>query len=63
MDELSIFKNMNHDEINDILKSLGARRISFKKEHIIHLNNAKIISNIIKKAEGKNGKNTNVLFI
>lgn len=35
MDELSIFKNMNPDEINDALKSLGSRRITFKKEHII----------------------------
>lgn len=35
MDKLSIFKNMNPDEINDTLKSLGARRITFKKEHII----------------------------
>ena len=35
MDNLSIFKNMNPDEINDALKSLGARRITFKKEHII----------------------------
>lgn len=35
MDKLSIFKNMNPDEINDALKSLGARRITFKKEHII----------------------------
>lgn len=35
MDKLSIFKNMSSDEINDALKSLGARRITFKKEHII----------------------------
>lgn len=35
MDNLSIFKNMNPDEINDALKSLGARRITFRKEHII----------------------------
>ena len=35
MDKLSIFKNMSSDEINDALKSLGARRIKFKKEHII----------------------------
>ena len=35
MDELSIFKNMNPDEINDALKSLGSRRITFRKEHII----------------------------
>ena len=35
MDNLSIFKNMNPDEISDALKSLGARRITFRKEHII----------------------------
>lgn len=35
MNELSIFKNMDEDEINEALKVLGARRISFKKEHII----------------------------
>ena len=35
MDNLSIFKNMNPDEINDAIKSLGARRISFRKDHII----------------------------
>ena len=35
MKELSIFENINELEINDILKSLGARRISFKKDHII----------------------------
>lgn len=35
MSELSIFKNMSDTEINEVLKSLGARRISFKKEHII----------------------------
>lgn len=35
MDKLSIFKNMNPDEINDALKSLGSRRITFRKEHII----------------------------
>ena len=35
MYELSIFKNMSLDEINDILKSLGARKIMFRKEHII----------------------------
>ena len=35
MNELSIFKDINPDDINDILKSLGARRITFRKEHII----------------------------
>ena len=35
MDNLSIFKNMNPDEIKEALKSLGARRITFKREHII----------------------------
>jgi len=35
MYELSIFKNMSLEEINDILKSLGARKIRFRKEHII----------------------------
>ena len=35
MNELSIFNNISDIEINDILKKLGARRISFKKEHII----------------------------
>ena len=35
MNELSIFKNMNVDEINETLRILGARRISFKKDHII----------------------------
>ncbi len=35
MDELSIFKNMSHEEIDNVLKSIGARRISFRKDHII----------------------------
>ena len=35
MDELSIFKGMNHEEIEEAIKSLRTRRISFKKEHII----------------------------
>ena len=35
MNELSIFKNITPDKINDILKSLGSRKIHFKKEHII----------------------------
>ncbi len=35
VNELSIFQNINPEEINDILKSLGARRISFRKDHII----------------------------
>ena len=35
MNELSIFNNMSNEEINESLKYLGARRISFKKEHII----------------------------
>lgn len=35
MNELSIFKDINPNEINDILKKLGARRITFRKDHII----------------------------
>ena len=35
MDNLSIFKGINPDEIKDILKGLGARRITFRKDHII----------------------------
>lgn len=35
MNELSIFKNMTPEEINEILTSLGARKIKFRKEHII----------------------------
>lgn len=35
MNELSIFKNMSEDDINKVLKVLKARRIFFKKEHII----------------------------
>lgn len=35
MNNLSIFKDINPSEIDDILKSLGARRITFRKEHII----------------------------
>ena len=35
MKELSIFENITESEINDILRSLGARRITFKKDHII----------------------------
>ena len=35
MYELSIFKNMSQIEIDDAIKSLGARRINFRKEHII----------------------------
>ncbi len=35
MDELSIFKNMTPSEINEVLSSLGARKIKFRKEHII----------------------------
>ena len=35
MDNLSIFKGMSPDEITDALKSLGARKITFRKEHII----------------------------
>ena len=38
MNELSIFKNLNSNEIADILKKLGARKISFKKDHIIFSN-------------------------
>jgi CRP-like cAMP-binding protein len=35
MYELSIFKNMTSNEIDNALKSLGARRITFRKDHII----------------------------
>ena len=35
MYKLSIFKNMNPSEIENALKKLGARRIFFKKNHII----------------------------
>lgn len=35
MNELSVFKNINQDEINDILNYLGARKIKFRKDHII----------------------------
>lgn len=35
MYELSIFKNMNPTEIDEALKNLGTRRITFRKEHII----------------------------
>ena len=35
MDNLSIFKNMNPEEINDALKSLKSRCITFRKDHII----------------------------
>jgi len=35
MDELSIFNNMTPSEINEVLTSLGARKIKFRKEHII----------------------------
>ena len=35
MENLSIFNGINKDDINNILKSLGARRITFKKDHII----------------------------
>ena len=35
MEDLSIFNGINKDDIADILKSLGARRITFKKDHII----------------------------
>ena len=35
MYDLSIFKGMNPKEIDDALKSLGARRITFRKDHII----------------------------
>ena len=38
MNELWIFKNISPDEINNILKSLGSRKINFKKEHIIFSN-------------------------
>ena len=38
MDDLSIFKGINPSEIPGILKSLGARRIIFRKEHIIMSN-------------------------
>ena len=35
MYELSVFKDMDKEEIDSVLKSLGARRITFRKEHII----------------------------
>lgn len=35
MYELSIFKNMDPNEIDEALKKLGTRRINFRKEHII----------------------------
>ena len=35
MYELSIFKNMDPEEIDNALRSLGARQITVKKEHII----------------------------
>ena len=35
MNELSIFKNMNDSEISDALNKLRARKLFFKKEHII----------------------------
>lgn len=35
MDNLSIFNGINENDITNILKSLGARRITFRKEHII----------------------------
>ena len=38
MNELSIFKNLSDDEIESILKNLGARKITFKKDHIIFSN-------------------------
>lgn len=38
MNELSIFKDISPNEVNDILKSLGSRKINFKKEHIIFSN-------------------------
>ena len=33
--ELSIFKNMNNDEINLFLKQIGARKLLFKKDQLI----------------------------
>ena len=38
MNELSLFKDISPNEVNDILKSLGSRKIAFKKEHIIFSN-------------------------
>jgi CRP-like cAMP-binding protein len=35
MYELSIFNNMSQEEIDNALKNLGARRITFRKDHII----------------------------
>ena len=35
MVELSIFKNLNVDEINTLLKQTGARKIKFKKDSLI----------------------------
>ena len=38
MNELSIFKNINSEVVDSFLKELGARRISFEKDHIIFSN-------------------------
>ena len=38
MDKLSVFKNMDLNQINSFLMSIGARKISFKKDHIIFSN-------------------------
>ena len=38
MVNLSIFNGINPNEIDNILKSLGSRRITFRKEHIIMSN-------------------------
>ena len=35
MNELSIFKNIDENDIKTLLSSLGVRRISFQKDHII----------------------------
>lgn len=38
MNELSIFQSINTSELETILKKLGARKITFKKDHIIFSN-------------------------
>ena len=38
MNELSIFKDISPSELEIILRNLGARRITFKKDHIIFSN-------------------------
>ena len=38
MKDLSIFKNMNEEEISLFLKNVGARKISFKKDELVFSN-------------------------